>query len=123
MMDDQPHVAGRFYLVQFLSSLVWWFLIHRVTKKWPYDADLAKGVVTTRPFWIPGVVLLTLHKIRKWIYLGALVVSGVLVFIPDSYPARVVAFIFIAVYHLLETSSTQRHGEYPILYNSFAMIV
>jgi hypothetical protein len=37
--------------------------------------------------------------------------------------ARCGAAFAVALYHLLETASTQRHGEFPFLYNAFAMLI
>ena len=97
--------------------------MYRGTGKLLYDTDVVNGAVTTRPCWMPASLLLYLFKCKKIIYIGAFVLTGVAAFLSEYLFVRVLACVFIASYHMLETASTQRHGEYPIMYNSFAMML
>ena len=42
---------------------------------------------------------------------------------PSSWPVRLTAAVAVSLYHLLESCGTNRHGEYPLLYNAVGMLL
>ena len=153
LLPPQPpgppqHVAARFYRLQFASCVLWWALLRRVTGRHLYELASLQGSVCTRPSWMATATLRRLHAWRTWVFVAMPVAElavalyyaaefyGVLpghddVVVPvtaswlpgGALSLRLVAAAVVSAYHLLETSVTQRHGEFPLLYNAWAMCV
>ena len=85
--------------------------------------SLCNGSVLTRPSWLDAdkLVLLTSHK---KIVILAMPVALALGALAHEYAAiRCLVALAISLYHLVETAFTSRHGEYPVLYSSWAMVL
>ena len=111
-----------FYFWQLVAFTLWWVLIFLVTRKHLFSWSAVRGSALTRPKFIPVRFLLLLHKdwIRSALYCS--VPLGLLVGIQlgdSSVWIRLVIACVISLYHLTETSSTHRHGEFPVLYTSW----
>ena len=121
-MDAGNRVSATFYRWQSAATVVWWLLVKATTKK---SLDVAtNGSVATRPTWLPSRWLLPLQTpvIRRVVFVSsvvAMLVAGVAA--DRSLAVRISAAIAISLYHLVESSVTCRHGEYPLLYNVWAM--
>ncbi|CAE8582863.1 unnamed protein product [Polarella glacialis] len=111
----------RFYGLQFVCGLLYWLLVRAKTGKHPYA--LSEGSVCTRPHWMPLHVLLFLHKLRLPLFTLTPVLLGIAAVKPNSVPVRVATALVATVYHLLESSVTNRHGEYLLLYNVWGMLL
>ena len=99
--------------------VIWWVLIYLVTGKHLFSCAAAEGSALTRPKFISTRTLLFLHSdsIRRVIYCSVPIVLVGGVFVGDSSVAwRSIVAVVISVYHLTESSSTHRHGEFPVLY-------
>ena len=124
---EGAHPASAFYRLQFGAALGWWLLVRRATGK-TLD-QVAMSSVFTRPSWVPASWLSKMHRsgVRKIIFalplagLGA----GALVARDKTPPMllRLAVAGAVSLYHLLEHSTTQRHGEFPLLYNAWAMVL
>ena len=114
--------AAAFYLYQFFATSLWWLFLLRVKGRHLYDLPSARGSVLTRPRWLPAGVLRRLHKDRRAIFTLLPLALLIAAWASDSFAARLLAALAVSAYHLLETASTQRHGEFPVLYNSWAML-
>ena len=120
------HPAASFYRLQMGTTLCWWLLVRKSTGK--TVEEVARSEVITRPAWLPVRLLRVLHapRVRKGIFLLPLagLGAGVLSSIGGSAPPlllRVGVALALSVYHLLENSTTNRHGEFPMLHNAWAM--
>lgn len=112
-------MAEVFYWFQLVICLSWWALLKRVTGKHLYDLQLSAAVLT-RPSWCPPQLLLVLHQHRAPVFI-ALPLALALAAVWDSGVTRVVVALTMSVYHLTESSATNRHGEYPTLYITWAL--
>ena len=121
------HPAAAFYRWQFVASAAWWLLLLRLTGRHLYDMPALRGSVVTRPTWLPAATLLALHAWRREVFVAVLLAEcalGVDVLGCTALAGcRVAAACVVTCYHLLETSATHRHGEYPLLYNAWAMCI
>ena len=122
-MDSFEHPAKAFYELQFFSTLCWHILVLLASGK-TLD-DVAHSSVFTRPSWIPVSTLHYLHgrSIRKCLFLLPLFSLGAGALTDNSEPSlllRIAVATTVSLYHLVETSSTNRHGEFPLLYNVWA---
>lgn len=120
------HASIEFYRLQSIATFAWWILIRVVTKQ--SLEVITRGSVVTRPSWMPLKVLMKLQRHRTFIFrlsLLALFVGGWGIscsFLdPGNIILRIAVAISISVYHLVESSVTCRHGEYPLMYNALAM--
>ena len=112
--------APRFYRLQAICTLLFWLLFRIKSGKQLYE--LAAGAVCTRPHWLPAQLLLRLHRLR----VPAFVLMPVLMALASrtsSWLLQLVTALVTSVYHLIESSVTNRHGEYPLLMNSWAMLL
>ena len=84
--------------------------------------EVAEGSVITIPSWLSSNFLVKLQRHRPLIfYLEAIGLSLAWCFGNDSVEIRVLAAVLFTLYHLVEHSETNRHGEFPILYSMWAM--
>ena len=110
-------IANSFYLWQFVCSLLWWIFVYG-SKKIPLY-KICSGSVCTRPSWLPKSILLWLHEFKAEIFLSTLPT----LLLAGLTSIRLPSVISVTLYHLLETSVTGRHGEYPLLYNIWAFLL
>ena len=112
------HPARGFYILQFWTTVAWWLLVRRISGK--HIFDVAQGSVFTCPSWIPSSALQRLHGKRKLIFIAAVLALGVGALLGDNphigSPVRIGIALIFSLYHLLENSMTNRHGEFPVLY-------
>ena len=109
-----------FYVASAAAFLLWWAIVRRLTKRHLYQVSV--GSVQTRPRWISASALLALLQYRRPVFLAvpiALLAAAALG--QDSVAMRVVAALIYSLYHLMETSVTCRHGEYPVLSTLWAL--
>ena len=123
-MAPLPTAASSFYLQQLLFLLAWWALVAAMTRKPPHR--LANGPCFTVPRWLcgrPGPILL-LSEYRAIIFaaLPATFALGA-AFAEPPLLVRVLVAAAAILYHLTESAFTSRHGEYPLLYCSVAMVL
>lgn len=115
-----------YYLWQCVCCVLWWLLLYGMTRRPLFALGAARGSLLTRPSWLPPRALLRLHtrRARAVIYSAVPISLALGAFLGHSSTAlRCVIAIVISVYHLTETSSTNRHGEYPLLYNAWACLL
>ena len=119
--SSSDQMGGTFYSTQLVAVAFWWFLIRLATGKPLYS--LCNGSVITRPSWLPKRVLIGIaaHKIKIFVAMPALLVVGARV--SDALAVRLAVAAWISLYHLIETSYTSRHGEYPVLWTSWGCVL
>ena len=117
MSTEDVHAS--FYATQLAAILAWWLLIRVTTGR--HLHVLSQSSVLTRPCWLPTRWLLLLHNYRQAIFAGLPLSLAVGAVAPNIVAVRLAVAILISVYHLTEVSATNRHGEYPLLYNAWAM--
>jgi hypothetical protein len=124
------HPALSFYRAQFWTTIGWWLLVRIASGQNLYD--VANSSVFTRPSWLGGSTMRRLHapQNRKLIFCASVASLGAASFLGGhdeksslTWVARLGVAFVVSFYHLLETSTTQRHGEYPLLYNVWAMCI
>jgi hypothetical protein len=120
------HISTTFYRWQFSTTFLWWVAIRLLTARHVYD--ITDGSVFTRPTWLPSHYLHQLQSPskRKAIFVVSLLAMGLagwgLPFVdPKWFFVRLATALLVSLYHLVESSVTMRHGEYPLLYNAWAM--
>ncbi len=110
---------------QGLTFVLWWSLVYKYTRAHLHTATY--GPVVTRPTWLPFHILHALQA-RRALLFAALPVC----LIGSSFVAggdgaglvvRVASCVSCTLYHLVESSVTNRHGEYPLLYASWALLL
>jgi len=118
------HPARGFYRAQFYTSVAWWLLVRRISGKFLFD--VAASSVFTRPGWLPRRWLRRLHGARKLVFVASLAGLGAGGLLSGSLPPLLVragvAALF-SLYHLLENSTTNRHGEFPVLYAVWGLCI
>jgi len=105
--------AATFYTWQCVACLTWWLLVFLGTKR-PIWAH-ARGSVFTRPPYLPKALL---HALRRHSFLVFVLAPTSMAFAAANahvFLARLCAALCFSIYHLLETSASNRHGEYPLL--------
>ena len=112
---------GVFYALQLLALGLWWVLLKLKTGK--HLHDLCNSSVVTRPSWLPAAWLLQLVSCKRSVFLFLPAALALACLAADHVAARVVAALAVSAYHLVETSFTSRHGEYPVLYMAWAMVL
>lgn len=112
-------VAPRFYALQLAAHLLWAVLVRASTGR--HLHALAPAAVVVRPAWLPGGPFLALHRHRRaaFVLLPVSLAAGAL--LPPSAPLRLGIALAVSGYHLVESSATGRHGEFPLLYCVWAM--
>ena len=116
-----------FYAIQCASFMIWWVLVFLMTRR-PLHHAVTQKSCCVRPSWLPARYLLFLRSFRTTIFsvfpillaMGALYLGGSA---PPPLALRVVIALSASAYHLCESSATNRHGEYPLLYNSWGMVL
>lgn len=103
-----------------VAFLSWWLLVFASTRH--HLHVLSAGSVRARPAWLPWRWLrfLTARARAPFIFAAVPIVFALGVIWPH-WALRVLIAAVVALYHLNESSSTGRHGEYPLLYCSCAM--
>eukprot|EP00164_Ancoracysta_twista_P011297 GFYU01017368.1.p1 GENE.GFYU01017368.1~~GFYU01017368.1.p1 ORF type:complete len:481 (-),score=89.80 GFYU01017368.1:179-1621(-) len=114
-------VRGTFYTWQAVATIVWWLLVRGVFKL-PLWA-LSAGSVYTRPSWMDPAIIMMLRINLKMYFLAVPISLAMAALLPQWTAVRVLAALAVSLYHLLETGVTNRHGEYPMLYASWAMVL
>jgi len=114
-------VHSSFYASQLACLLVWSGLVRVMTGR--HLHALCAGAVITRPPWLSARWLLLLDKHRSSVFAALPVVLAVAAVWPSSWPVRLIAAVAVSLYHLLESCGTNRHGEYPLLYNAVGMLL
>ncbi len=114
-------IHSSFYASQLACLLVWSGLVRVMTGR--HLHALCAGAVLTRPPWLSARWLLLLDKHRSSVFAALPVVLAVAAVWPSSWPVRLIAAVAVSLYHLLESSGTNRHGEYPLLYNALGMLL
>ena len=104
-----------------LAAVAFWLLLRRMIGKHLYD--LASGSVITRPSWLPSSWLLRLVTYKCPVFVALPVALSLAAVAPSVLLARIAAALVVSAYHLLETAYTSRHGEYPVLYASWAAVL
>ena len=110
-----------FYSMQLFAVALWWLLIHLKTKKPLYS--LCNGSVVTRPSWLPTKYLFRIAANKRMIFLATPAALALGALFPQVQAVRCTVAVAVSVYHLLETSYTSRHGEFPILYTSWGCVL
>ena len=114
------HVST-FYLSQAAAFGLWWFLIKSLTKRAPWD--FATMSVQTRPNWMPSKVLSSLVQFRKIIFGSVIPLLLITSIFDDIIFLRLITAITITLYHLLESSCTNKHGEYPLICVIWCLVI
>ena len=114
--------ASLFYLLHLASFLTWWSLIRLKTGTSPWDF-LKRRRVAVRPSWMSRETLLRLHRVRREAFIALPLSLGAAALVPSKVTLRIFAAITVSLYHVIETSSTGRHGEYPLLYSSWGWVL
>jgi hypothetical protein len=125
-MKMADHTSKMFYRWQFSATMLWWIAIRLMTTRHVYE--ITNGSVFTRPSWLPSQYLHQLQSPsrRRVIFVVSLFAMALagwgLPFVdPHWLPVRLLAALLVSLYHLVESSVTMRHAEYPLLYNVWAM--
>lgn len=123
VIDSPPfmHAHASWYALQLSAVLLWWALIKRKTGKHLYS--LCSSSVITRPSWLSreALTLLVSHKRQIFLALPAALAAGA--FAGQHALVRLLVALVVSLYHLSESSHTNRHGEYPVLYTAWAMVL
>ena len=115
----ETSTARSFYGLQLACLLLWWCFVRVKTRLYPHE--LSSGPVFTRPSWMHAAVVLELLKRRVWVYAALPAALSIGLLASDSLVVRVGVAIAVSVYHLVESASTTRHGEFPLLYTAWAV--
>lgn len=121
--DTELHnpFASWFYICQCAACLLWWVLVFFSTRRpiWSH----VHGSVFTRPPYL-SVCLMQLLR-RHSLVIFVLVPSSMLIAAAnaDYLIFRLTAAICFSLYHLLETSASNRHGEYPLLHSLWGLVL
>lgn len=107
-----------------IFTTIWWIAVCSVTKRPLYQ--VLGGSVVTVPSWLPEkALLLVQHKHRETLrpfFFYAQTSSFALAFcFRENNTVVLISAILYSLYHLVETSESNRHGEYPVLYSLWAM--
>jgi hypothetical protein len=120
---SQHSPQRQFYRWQFVCTALFWLQFRRRTGKHLWE--IANGAVCTRPSWLPTAPLLALHRLRVpvFVLMPLMMAMSSLGSLSGSRPLRLLTALVTSAYHLIESSVTNRHGEFPMLYNSWAMLL
>ena len=115
--------ARYYYALQLAFTGVWWAFVTLATKKKPHE--LAYGPVFTAPRWLSSTLLLRFSRWRAYIFAALPISLALGVFASDHslWKAKIIVAFAASFYHLTESAFTSRHGEYPLLYTSWAMLL
>ena len=105
--------------MQLAAHLLWALLFRLSTRH--HIHYLSAGSLLVRPPWLNKRLLLWLHehRITVHILLPCSLTLGLI--LPQTIPLRLAIALVVSVYHLVESSATSRHGEYPLLYCVWAV--
>ena len=113
---------AHFYSLSFVAFTTWWMLVRLRTGQ--HLHILAMGSVRVRPSWLGRSVLLALtSRSHAPAVFAAVPIAFALGTLWPHPIVRSSVVAIVALYHLNESSSTGRHGEYPLLYTSVAMLL
>ena len=110
-----------FYSRQLKVFLFWSVIVKLLTKK--HFPAMSEGSVYTRPTWMPTWMLMALHRFYLVVYAFLFVSLACGAMFAEDVYVRIFVAICISAYHLVESSVTNRHGEFPLLYNAWAMVL
>lgn len=113
-----------FYLQCMVFTATWWILVCSITKRSLFH--VMEGSVLTVPSWMPETLLLQIqqrHKrtLRPLLFYAQSFSFALAFSFRENAAIVLVAAMMYSLYHLVETSETNRHGEYPILYSVWAI--
>ena len=97
-----------------LGALIFWWLLIRATTGRHAHALVAGSSVYIRPRWLPIAVLQALHTHPLAIFASAAAALALGALAPTSLAVRCLLALAICAYHLVESSASSRHGEYPL---------
>ena len=112
---------GSFCAFELVALLTWWLLFRLTTGR--HAISLAASSVYVRPRWLPIGTMQALHAHRLTIFALAPTALAISALAPSSYIVRCMLTIAISIYHLVESSASGRHGEYPLLYITWAWLL
>ena len=112
---------GSFCAAQLVALLAWWLLYFATTRR--HAIVLAASSVYVRPRWLPINVLQVLHAHHHAVFssLAAALALGALA--PSNTAVRCALAMAVTLYHLVESSASGRHGDFPLLYISWAWML
>ena len=116
----EPYAS--FYRHTLAAFLLWHLIVRLLTRRHLWSLPLA-GAVLTRPSWLPLDVFLEFCKLSSRVLLLTLYSALLFGSLDQGLEARAAVAIFVTLYHLYESAATSRHGEYPLLYISWAMLL
>jgi hypothetical protein len=114
-----------FFLQNAIFVSIWWIFICTTTKRPLYD--VFNGSVVTVPSWLThldknnGILLFLQRHARPPCFFAQTISFSLAFSFPHLRWVRLVSAVLYSIYHLVESSITNRHGEYPILYSMWAM--
>mmetsp|Transcript_6385 Transcript_6385/g.13381 ORF Transcript_6385/g.13381 Transcript_6385/m.13381 type:complete len:473 (-) Transcript_6385:36-1454(-) len=118
--------TAAFYQLTLNCQLVWQFGVLLLTGQPLYKKTCSS--VITKPSWLSVSSIMFLHNHRQTIFTLQIILLGFVVLclrisgtvtIPSVI--QLLAASTFAIYHLVETAMTSRHGEYPIMYALWAL--
>lgn len=121
MFSAMDSTHAHFYRLALTFCLAWMALFRLRTGHQLHV--LTRQSVLTRPPWLSADVIVALSARRGLVFATLPAALGLAAFLPDVFIVRLIAAVTISLYHLCESSSTNRHGEYPLLYCAWAMLL
>lgn len=115
------HIASSFYLAQLIAVFVWSLLLRITTRK--HLHELCNGSVYTRPSWLPAPFLRLLLEHKQPVVIGLPIALIIGFLVAEHMAVRLMVALAVSMYHLVETAFTSRHGEYPVLWCAWAMVL
>jgi hypothetical protein len=112
-------MSSAFYIQTATSVAAWWGLVAITTQKPLYK--VTESSVVTIPSWMPKGFILLLQRFRPLLFNCETIGLALAASFYNHEGIRILAAILYTLYHLTESSETNRHGEYPILYTMWAM--
>ena len=114
-------IAGEFYALALAFHLLWVGLITLRTGR-PLHA-LELGSVATRPPWLPTSALLFVLERQRALTIGLPVMLFLGWCAHDVFAVRAAVALWFSLYHLCESSITSRHGEFPLMQSTWAVLL
>lgn len=114
-------IASDFYLLALAFHALYRLLVYKATRRPVHALDW--GTVCTRPPLISYAVLKAVHEQQAVLCRGLPAILSIAYLVHHLILARLAAALWIALYHLCETSVTSRHGEYPLMQTAWAMVL
>lgn len=116
------HVAGKFYALQLAAHAAWACVVMWLSTR-RHLHELSPASVVARPPWLPARALLALLRHRRSAFYALPAALAVGALFPDTVAVRIAVALAVTSYHLAESCASGRHGEYPLLYCAWAMLL